>query len=316
MSMKDGAWPELRYEDWKDTQATLHMWTQIVGKVRLAQSPWWNHAWHVTLYVTPRGLTTSAVPHGEKIFTIDFDFVAHRLAIRVNDGGAKDLPLEPKTVADFYAEVMAALEGLGVPVTIHGSPNEVDPAIPFAEDTEHASYDPDAANRFWRVLVQTDRVFKRFQTGFVGKVSPSHFFWGSFDHAVTRFSGREAPLHPGGLPNMPLVVAQEAYTHEVSSAGFWPGGDPFPEPIYYSYAYPSPEGFGEAAVQPTAARFEEALGEFVLPYEAVRSSDNPSEALEQFLQSTYRAAATLGKWDRARLECDLGRPGVPRPFPR
>ncbi|MHC5011605.1 MAG: DUF5996 family protein, partial [Planctomycetota bacterium] len=312
MSSRDHAWPELAYADWKDTQATLHMWTQIIGKVRLAQTPWRNHAWHVTLYPTARGLTTSPVPHGDKLFTIDFDFMDHVLKIRVSDGGARDLRLEPKTVADFHAEVMTALEGLGVPVRIHPAPNEVDPAIPFAEDTEHASYDAAAANRFWRVLIQTDRVFKHFQTGFLGKVSPSHFFWGSFDHAVTRFSGRTAPLHPGGLPNLPLIVAQEAYTHEVSSAGFWPGGEAKPEPIYYSYAYPSPGGFAEAPVQPADARFDETLGEFVLPYEAVRTADDPDAALLAFLQSTYDAAADLGKWDRAALDCVLGQAGVCR----
>lgn len=312
--MTNDSWPALTYADWKDTQATLHMWTQIVGKVRLAQTPWRNHAWHVTLYVTERGLTTSAIPHGAKVFTIDFDFVDHVLAIRVSDGGAADLRLEPRSVADFCAELLATLDRLGVHVKIHASPNEVDPAIPFAEDTEHASYDGDAAHRFWRVLLQTDRVFKHFQTGFLGKVSPSHFFWGSFDHAVTRFSGRKAPLHPGGLPNLPLAVAQEAYTHEVSSAGFWPGGEMMPEPIYYSYAYPSPDGFGQAVVEPADARFEESLGEFVLPYEAVRTALDPDAALLSFLQSTYAAAADLGKWDRASLDGALGRAGVCRAY--
>ena len=307
-------WPELTYDAWKDTQATLHLWTQIVGKVRLSQTPWRNHSWHVTLYVTPRGLTTSAITHGDKLFSIDFDFVDHLLKIRVSDGGSEDLRLEPKTVADFHAEVLGTLERLGVPVAIHGAPNEVDPAIPFAEDTTHASYDADAANRFWRVLVQTDSVFKHFETGFLGKVSPSHFFWGSFDHAVTRFSGRTAPLHPGGLPNLPLRVAQEAYTHEVSSAGLWPGGDAFPEPIYYSYAYPGPDGFADAVVEPTAARFDETLGEFVLPYEAVRTSENPAGALLAFLQSTYDAAADLGNWDREALDTQLGQAGVCRDF--
>ena len=308
------AWPALRYQDWKDTYATLHMWTQIVGKVRLANTPWWNHAWHVTLYTTPRGLTTGPIPSGAESFSISFDFLAHRLRILASDGGLREIALEPKSVARFYAEVREALAALGLPDGIHGRPNEVEPAIAFADDEVHAHYDPAAAARCWRVFVQTDRVFKQFQTGFLGKCSPVHFFWGSFDLAVTRFSGRPAPLHPGGLPNMPLRVAQEAYTHEVSSAGFWPGGEAFPEPIFYAYAYPAPEGFAGHPVQPDAARFEEALAEFILPYEAVRRSATPDADLLSFLQTTYEAAAEHAGWDRAALDCPRGSAGVPRPF--
>jgi hypothetical protein len=290
-------WPELPWEPWKDTSATLHMWTQIVGKVRLTQMPWINHSWHVALYVTPSGLTTSAMPHGELTFQIDFDFIQHRLRISTSDGAARELPLEPQTTADFYTRVMDALRELDLDVAIHARPNEVDPAIPFAEDREHASYDPDAVNRFWRALVQVDRVFTRFRSRFLGKSSPSHFFWGSFDLAVTRFSGRTAPEHPGGYPNMPLEVMREAYSHEVSSAGFWPGGEQAPFPIFYSYAYPTPEGFGDAEVLPAAAAWNEELGEFVLPYDDVLTAASPEDALLDFLETTYAAAARLADWD-------------------
>jgi hypothetical protein len=290
-------WPALPFDEWRDTAATLHMWTQIVGKIRLTQSPWVNHSWHVTLYVTPRGMTTGAIPHGERTFSIDFDFIAHELRIRTCDGGEDSIKLEAQDTADFYHSVMSSLDGLGYPVAINATPNEVEEAIPFPEDRVHNSYDAAAANRFWRILFQADRVFNRFRADFSGKVSPVHFFWGSFDLAVTRFSGREAPDHPGGLPNMPLWVAQEAYSHEVSSAGFWPGGDAFPEPIFYSYAYPSPQGFGEASVAPKGAYWLDAMGEFVLPLDAVRESGSPDEALLEFLRSTFDAAATLGDWD-------------------
>ena len=290
-------WPALPFDEWRDTAATLHMWTQIVGKIRLTQSPWVNHSWHVTLYVTPRGMTTGAIPHGERTFSIDFDFIAHELRIRTCDGGEDSIKLEAQDTADFYHSVMSSLDGRGYPVAINATPNEVEEAIPFPEDRVHNSYDAAAANRFWRILFQADRVFNRFRADFSGKVSPVHFFWGSFDLAVTRFSGREAPDHPGGLPNMPLWVAQEAYSHEVSSAGFWPGGDAFPEPIFYSYAYPSPQGFGEASVAPKGAYWLDAMGEFVLPLDAVRESGSPDEALLEFLRSTFDAAATLGDWD-------------------
>jgi len=299
-------WPELPYEPWKDTLATLHMWTQIVGKVRLAQAPWVNHSWHVTLYVSPRGLTTSAIPHGERTFQIDFDFIVHQLVISTCDDETRVVPLAPQTTADFYAEVMDALRELDLAVSIHARPNEVENAIPFAEDRVHASYDGGAVHRFWRALLQVDRVFKLFRSRFRGKSSPSHFFWGSFDLAVTRFSGRTAPEHPGGYPNMPLDVMREAYSHEVSSAGFWPGGDPMPYPMFYSYAYPTPDGFADAKVSPDSAAWNGDLGEFVLPYDNVRRSRSPERTLLDFLESTYQAAARTAGWDIDALRQNYG----------
>jgi hypothetical protein len=295
-------WPSLAFADWRDTCATLHLWTQVVGKVRLVQSPWVNHSWHVPLYVTPRGLGTSTIPHGTHAFAIDFDLVDHRLVIETSEGGVRTLLLRPQPVAEFYAAVMAALADLGVPVRIHTTPNEIPDAIPFERDRVHAAYDAAAATRFWRALVQAARVFGAFRARFIGKCSPVHFFWGSFDLAVTRFSGRPAPPHPGGVPNMPDWVAREAYSHEVSSAGFWPGNDGYPEPVFYSYAYPEPPGFRSAPIEPAAARFDAGLGEFVLPYEAVRTSADPDGTLLAFLQSTYLAAAERAAWDRAALE--------------
>ncbi len=296
------AWPSLPLAEWQDTYATLHLWTQIVGKLRLAQTPWINHSWHVPLYVTARGLTTSPIPCGTRIFQVDFDFIAHRLVIQTSAGTERTIPLEPRSVADFYAAVTAALRALDLPVHIHPRPNEIPNAIPFPEDREHAAYDAEHANRFWRVLVQSDRVMKAFRSRFIGKCSPVHFFWGSFDLAVTRFSGRPAPPHPGGVPNFPDWVAREAYSHEVSSCGFWPGGGGVDFPAYYSYAYPEPAGFGAAKVAPAGASYNTQLHEFVLPYDAVRTAASPDEALLAFLQSTYEAAADLGKWDRAALE--------------
>jgi hypothetical protein len=294
-------WPALPVEPWLDTLNTLHMWTQIVGKVRLAQSPWLNHSWHVTLYATTRGLTTSPVPHADRSFEIDFDFIDHGIVVSTTEGERRALPLEPQTTADFYSRLMTTLSELSVPVKIHPRPNEVALATPFAEDTRHAAYDAEAVDRFWRVLSQVDRVFKAFRARFKGKASPVHFFWGSFDHAVTRFSGRRAPEHPGGFPNMPDRITREAYSHEVSSAGFWPGGDSG-EAFFYSYAYPTPEGFAEAGVQPAAASWNPELGEFVLPYEAVRTATSPEATLIAFLESTYEAAATTAHWDREALE--------------
>lgn len=305
-------WPALPYAEWADTYATLHMWSQIVGKIRLAQTPWWNHSWHVPLYVTARGLTTSTVPYGPKQFDIEFDFIDHRLVIRVSDGAKRELALQPRTVADFYTKLMRCMQELDLPVKIHETPNEVADPVRFSDDVVHKSYDAEAATRFWKVLLQADRVFKRFQSSFLGKSSPVHFFWGSFDLAVTRFSGRPAPPHPGGVPGLADPIVREAYSHEVSSAGFWPGGAPMPEPIFYSYAYPAPQGFASAKVRPPAATFHEALSEFVLSYETVRKAAAPDEVLLQFLQSTYAAAADLGGWDRVALDCDLGKPGVPR----
>jgi hypothetical protein len=309
----DGArWPELPYAAWKDTCATLHLWTQIAGKIRLAQTPWLNHSWHVTLYLTTRGLTTSPIPYGERAFQIDFDFVEHVLWIRTSDGHSRQLLLAPMPVAQFHRELFAALAGLDIDVPISTMPCEIPDAIPFDQDCAHAAYDRDYANRFWRVLLSTHRVFSRFRTGFVGKASPVHFFWGSFDLAVTRFSGRRAPRHPGGVPHLPNAVAREAYSHEVSSAGFWPGGGgPVADAAFYSYAYSAPEGFAEARVRPAQASFSKELGEFILPYEAMRAAPDPEAALMEFLQSTYDAAANLGHWDRAALECACGEVGKP-----
>jgi hypothetical protein len=300
-------WPALPFEEWRDTAATLHMWTQIVGKIRLAQTPWINHSWHVTLYVTPRGLTTSPIPHGERTFQVDFDFLRHELVVATSDGDLRSLPLRQQATAELYAALMATLDEIGLPVRIHGRPNEVEEAIPFAEDRRHSSYDPEAVERFRRVLVQVDRVFHEFRARFVGKSSPVHFFWGSFDLAVTRFSGRPAPPHPGGFPNLPDRITREAYSHEVSSAGFWPGGEAMPDPIFFSYAYPTPEGFPEARIGPDAAGWNGDLGEFILRYDDVRNAASPDAVLLEFLQTTYETAARLAGWDRAALE---------RPFDR
>lgn len=294
------SWPPLRYEDWADTAQTLHMWTQVVGKVRMMKSPPVNHSWHVVLYVTSRGLSTSPVPNADGTFEIEFDFIDHKLRIVTTEGEERDFRLEPMTVADFYAKVMAVLAELGVDVAIHPIPSEVSEPIAFTKDTVHRSYDAAAVERFWRVLVDSCRVFTLFRSRFLGKVSPVHFFWGAIDLAVTRFSGREAPPHPGA-PGLPLRVAQEAYSHEVSSAGFWPGGNGF-DAVFYSYAYPEPEGYAQAAVKPAEAFYSTDLREFVLPYDAVRNSASPDDALMDFLQSTYEAAADLGDWDRKALE--------------
>jgi len=312
-SSREQAWPELPYAAWQDTAATLHLWTQVIGKVRLALTPWLNHSWHVTLQVTARGLATPPIAHDGRDFTLEFDFIDHVLWLRTSDGHARQLMLRPITVAEFYADVMVALSELGIAVRINEMPNEIPGAVPFPDDRAHASYDRDFAQRFWRVLLRSHDVFSHFRTGFLGKVSPVHFFWGSFDLAVTRFSGRAAPPHPGGIPNLPDAVTREAYSHEVSSAGFWPGGAGGPGgPFFYSYAYPSPPGFADAGVAPAAARFDPALGEFILDYDAVRTADDPDAALLAFLESTYAAAADLGGWDRPALECGIGEPGVPR----
>ncbi|MEX2389171.1 MAG: DUF5996 family protein [Phycisphaeraceae bacterium] len=305
-------WPPLPDEPWRPTCTTLHLWTQVVGKVRLALTPWLNHSWHATFYVTARGLTSSPIPHGGRMFQIDFDFHEHVLRIQTSDGTDHRLPLFPQSVAAFHDKLLKTLAELDLAVRIDGMPNEVPEPTPFREDTVHRDYDPEAAHGFWRVLVQVDRVFRRFRTGYLGKVSPVHLFWGAFDMAVTRFSGRRAPLHPGGVPGLPDAVTREAYSHEVSSAGFWPGGNGIDEPAFYSYAYPEPTGFRDAPIRPAQAFYHEALGEFVLPYEAVRQADDPDAVLLAFLQSTYEAAADLGHWPRTDLECPVGQPGVPR----
>ncbi len=302
------SWPTLPFAAWKETAATLHRWTQIVGKIRLACTPWVNHSWHVALYITVRGLTTGPIPHKDTSFEIDFDFIDHQLIIRSSAGGQRVIALRPMAVAEFHEATMTALRELQLDVKVSGAPNEVEDATPFAADRVHASYDAEYANRFWRVLLQSDRVFKQFRSRFIGKCSPVHFFWGSFDLAVTRFSGRTAPKHPGGVPHLPDVVAQEAYSHEVSSCGFWPGGDAMPEPVFYSYAYPAPRGFAQARVQPAAGAWNGDLGEFILPYEEVRTAADPGACLLEFLQSTYEVAARLGRWDRAALEPPDGWP--------
>jgi len=297
----NNVWPSLPFAEWKETCATLHMWTQIVGKIRLTLSPWTNHSWHVTLYLTARGLTTSPIPFGARVFQIDFDFVDQVLRIQTSDGRERIIELAPKSVAEFYREVMGGLSELDFAVKINTTPNEVDPAIPFEQNKKNSSYDREYANRFWRVLLQSDRVFKEFRADFCGKCSPVHFFWGSFDLAVTRFSGRPAPAHPGGVPHLPDAVAREAYSQEVSSLGFWPGNEMMPEPVFYSYAYPEPKGFPDTKMQPAAGAYSTQLKEFVLPYEAIRQATMPDQALLDFARSTYDGASTLGKWDRAAL---------------
>jgi Family of unknown function (DUF5996) len=302
MNGASNQWPPLPFAEWKDTAETLHMWTQIVGKIRLTLSPWTNHSWHVTLYVTSRGLTTSPIPHGSHTFEIQFDFIDHQLFIDKSDGARRAIPLKPQSVAEFYGTVMKTLSDLELPVTINTMPNEIENPIPFDQDEKHRSYDREYANRFWRALVQSDRVFKDFRSRFCGKCSPVHFFWGSFDLAVTRFSGRPAPPHPGGVPHLPDAVTREAYCQEVSSLGFWPGNAAAPTPVFYSYAYPEPPGFAAAKIQPDAAFYETKLREFILPYDAVRTREKPDQVLLDFAQSAYDAASKLGKWDRAALE--------------
>ena len=295
-------WPSLPLDEWRDTYATLHLWMQIVGKVRLTQSPWTNHSWHVTLYPTATGLTTSFIPYGTRVFQIDFDFLDHRLLVRSNDGRSGGFALEPQSVARFYGRLMETLAGLDLAVRIDRQPNEILNAIRFDQDEIHCAYDAEYVRRFWRVLVQVDRVFKVFRARFIGKCSPVHFFWGSFDLAVTRFSGRGAPPHPGGIPNLPDWVTREAYSHEVSSCGFWPGGGAIPYAVFYSYAYPEPSGFSKASVSPREAFYNADMGEFILPYDAVRQASSPEDTLMHFLQSTYEAAADLANWDRHALE--------------
>jgi hypothetical protein len=281
------------------------MWTQIVGKIRLMQTPPVNHSWHTTFYLTSRGLTTSPIPYGGRTFEINFDFIDHRLYISASDGGIARIDLYARSVADLYKEIFAKLAELDIHVTINPMPCEIDTDIRLDEDNVHASYDPEYANRFWRVLVGADRVFKRFRGGFIGKCSPVHFFWGAPDLAVTRFSGRRAPEHPGGVPHMPDRVTREAYSHEVSSLGLWPGNEQLPETVFYSYAYPEPAGYRDTKVLPEAAGFNSDFGEFILPYDAVRTSPSPDDTLLKFAQSTYEAAANCALWNRAELEREI-----------
>ena len=294
-------WPALPLAEWKDTYCTVHMWTQIVGKIRLALTRLVNHWWNVPLYVTPRGLSTSAIPYNDRFFQITFDFISHLLLIETTDGTTKTIALRSRSVAEFYQELMAALKSLGMPVTIWTTPVEVADRTPFEKDQNHSTYDPEYAQRVWRILTQTSRVLTEFRSRFIGKVSPVHFFWGAFDLAVTRFSGRTAPSHPG-VPNCGLFVMVEAYSHEVSSCGFWPGGGLINEPAFYAYAYPEPEGFKEYPIQPPEAFYHTGISEFLLPYDVVRSAKSPDEVLLSFLQSTYEAEAMCAKWDRAGLE--------------
>ena len=306
-------WPDLAYANWRDTALTLQLWTQIIGKMRLSLTPWLNHGWQTALYVTARGIGTSPIPYQGENLELEFDFIGHRLVARTSQGETETLPLEPQTVAAFYRRVMDLLARLGVMVSINEMPNEIANAIRFSQDDAHAAYDAAAAHRFWRVLMQVDRVFKLFRSGFLGKASPVHFFWGSFDLAVTRFSGRTAPPHPGGVPNLPDAVAREAYSHEVSSAGFWPGSDAFPHAAFYSYAYPEPKGFRDQRV-PQGAYFDAKLGEFILRYDELQAAPDPDALLLDFLSTTYAAAADCGHWDRAALECPFGVPGKVRPM--
>lgn len=308
-----GSWPELRYPPWRDTCTALHLYTQIVGKYRLARTPWVNHSWHATLYLNARGLTTSIIPDGPGGIEIAFDLLDHRLVGTATEGRADGFALGEMSVADFHGRFLDLIRGLGGTPGLHGRPNEIPDAVPFAQDVERRPYDAEAVGRYFQALVSINAVFERFRTSFLGKVSPVHLFWGSFDLAVTRFSGHEAPPHPGGVPALPDTVTREAYSHEVSSAGFWPGGGPIDYPAFYAYAYPTPEGFAQRPVRPEAATFNTELGEFLLPYDRVRRAANPEAELMTFLQDTYAAAADLGNWDRAALECPTGQPLRPRP---
>ncbi|MCQ8185918.1 DUF5996 family protein [Parvularcula maris] len=305
-------WPAIPYTDWKETAAALHLQCQILGKYRLAHTPWVNHSWHATLYPVPSGLTTGPVHDGEATITLGLDFKRHLVTAENMTGEELSFPLEPMSIAAFLTRTEDLIVRAGGRPVMHGAPNELPDATPFAEDTAERPYDREAVQRFHRALLSVAGVFERFRTAYLGKVSPVHLFWGSFDLAVTRFSGRSAPLHPGGVPNLPDAVTREAYSHEVSSAGFWPGGGGVEEAMFYSYAYPAAEGFDRQPVHPEAARFDEKLGEFVLPYEAVRRAEDPESALLDFLQSTYEAAAVTADWDRSSLECAIGRPRVPR----
>lgn len=293
----DALWPSLPLQEWKDTYATLHLWTQIVGKIRASRTPVVNHFWNCTLYVSAHGLTTSLIPAESLNFEMEFDFIHHNLAIRADDGRTKAISLYPRSVADFYREVLSALTAMGIQTKIRAIPDEIPNPIPFAEDNTHASYDPEYANRLWRILVQINRVFQEFRAGFVGKCSPVHFFWGSFDLAVTRFSGRRAPVRDGAD-----TITREAYSHEVSSAGFWPGSGSILAPAFYSYAAPAPEGYGKQQLLPSSAHYDNQMSEFILMYDDVRNSEFPEKTLMQFLSSTYEAAAETGKWDRKELE--------------
>lgn len=295
-------WPVLNFAEMQDTIETLHQWIQIVGKIRLRTMPWQNHSWHTALYVTPSGYSTHGIPYQGQIFQIDFDFKKHKLLIQCSNAETITIDLKPKTVANFYKELFEKLSGLGIEIKIHSKPNEIDPAIPFSENTVNKSYDPIAANALWQAMLKANGVFNEFRSDFIGKASPVHLFWGAFDLAVTRFSGNTAPLHQGGMPNMSLEVMQEAYSQEVSSAGFWPGSKDSPLPVFYAYAYPSDASFGEQKVLPKEAFYSPEMGEFFLKYEDVQNSENPEKTLHDFLRTTYEAATNISEWDRPKLE--------------
>jgi hypothetical protein len=295
-------WPVLNFAEMQDTIETLHQWIQIVGKIRLRTMPWQNHSWHTALYVTPSGYSTHGIPYQGQIFQIDFDFKKHKLLIQCSNAETITIDLKPKTVANFYKELFEKLSGLGIEIKIHSKPNEIDPAIPFSENTVNKSYDPIAANALWQAMLKANGVFNEFRSDFIGKASPVHLFWGAFDLAVTRFSGNAAPLHQGGMPNMSLEVMQEAYSQEVSSAGFWPGSKDAPLPVFYAYAYPSDASFGEQKVLPKEAFYSPEMGEFFLKYEDVQNSENPEKTLHDFLRTTYEAATNISEWDRPKLE--------------
>ena len=310
--MIENAWPKLDWTGWRATAIALQLRAQIVGKIRLALTPWLNHSWHVPFYLTARGWTTSAIPCGSRMLQVDFDLIGEAVLFATSKGATRSIPLAAGTIADFHHDVVVALEALGADSNFDGNPSEMDGYPPFADDREHRPYDADAARDFWRALIQVQRVFYQFRTGFLGKASPIHLFWGGFDLASTRFSGRVAPRHPGGMPGLPDDVACEAYSHEEASVGFWAGSDAFPHAAFYAYAYPSPAGYAEAKVAPAEAAWNAELGEFILPYAAVRAAADPDAALLAFCQSTYDAAANLARWDRDSLECPIGRPRVPR----
>ncbi|QLE00060.1 hypothetical protein HX109_00245 [Galbibacter sp. BG1] len=295
-------WPVLNFNEMKETIATLHQWIQIVGKIRLREMPWQNQSWHVTLYISTCGFTTQAIPYDNKTFELEFDFKKHQLIIKTSEDETADVDLYSRTVADFYNVLFEKLSSLGIDVDIHGSPNEMEPAIPFVENTVNKTYNPSHAFNIWKAMLKTNAVFTKFRGEFTGKCSPVHLFWGAFDLAVTRFSGRPAPKHPGGVPNMPLEVMQEAYSEEVSSAGFWLGSDDFPEPAFYSYIYPTNDNFSKQKIEPREAFYSEDLGEFLLKYETVQKAENPEDKLYTFLKSTYVAGANTANWDRKKLE--------------
>ena len=301
-SMSKTAWPQLNFDELKETLATLHQWIQIVGKIRLKTMPWQNHSWHTALYISPSGFTTHAIPCKDGTFQIDFDFKHHQLILQHTNSPTQIMKLEPMTVANFYQKLFSMLHQAGIEVSIHGSPNEMDPAIPFAKNSINKTYEPELANTLWKAMIRVNKVFNQFRSQFIGKCSPVHLFWGAFDLAVTRFSGNGAPLHQGSMPNMPIEVMQEAYSQEVSSAGFWPGSNDFPHPVFYAYAYPSSDNFGKQKVQPSEAFYDTKMGEYFLKYDDVQKADNPEKVLLNFLQSTYEAAANTSNWNRTALE--------------